>query len=154
MSGLTQLAGAPIIDESTPTVFIDDESVEFTSDRHSVADGTLVKCIGNGPISLVLDGVRRAYHSRDLLLRVHIENPTVYALADLDAIPDGPRMPDDLELIKVPGSNNPNYLLIDGKKRGIRSLDLFNKYQFDASKVQPVSAGVQDAIQTGSNLPG
>ncbi|WP_409178003.1 hypothetical protein [Brevibacillus fortis] len=102
-----------------------------------------------------MDGKKRGIVSADVYFKLFNSWDGIREYSSLSSIPDGPVIGENAQLIKFQSSATV-YLLDEENgrvvKRGITSASVFNKYNFDWSKITVLADSLKNAFPDGSLL--
>ena len=115
-------------------------------------DGTLVRQEGEPGIWLIQNGQRRPFHSRSAFYASHDPAKVInISSVELEVYPLGrPIKYADYSLIQSPGGTI--YLIVDGQKRGIASMEVFRNIGFNPMEVIRTDWSDINAIPDGPDI--
>lgn len=114
-------------------------------------NGLLVQLPGADPIYLVINGFRRWVPNPQTFINLFVPGARVVPDVNIGLIPEATPLTSGAVLAR-PAGGNPIYVISNGVKMLIPSMDVFNRYQFNMNNVQNVSPVLIDFIPTGPNV--
>jgi hypothetical protein len=122
-----------------------------TPEPRNDLNGLLLQLAGEAAVYLVINGFRRWVPNMDTHNNLFVGNAKITPF-DISQVSLGPQLSDGAVLAK--GDSDAVYLVSTGVKMLIPSMDIFNRYQFNTSKIKKVPQVVIDSIPNGPNLEG
>ncbi|MGF9909571.1 hypothetical protein [Brevibacillus porteri] len=131
------------------------QSIQAKAIDPHLLNGFRVKETNSATVYLVMDGKKRGIVSADVYFKLFNSWDGIREYSSLSSIPDGPVIGENAQLIKFQSSATV-YLLDEENgrvvKRGITSASVFNKYNFDWSKITVLADSLKNAFPDGSLL--
>ncbi|MCC8435167.1 hypothetical protein HP567_011490 [Brevibacillus sp. M2.1A] len=131
------------------------QSIQAKAIDPHLLNGFRVKETNSATVYLVMDGKKRGIVSAEVYFKLFNSWDGIREYSSLSSIPDGQVIGENAQLIKF--QNSATVYLLDEEngrvvKRGITSASVFNKYNFDWSKIIVLADSLKNAFPDGSLL--
>jgi hypothetical protein len=128
-------------------------TVGITPEPAPQLNGLLLQLPGAAPVYLVLNSFRRWVPSPVTLDRLFVPGRKIISDLGIGTVSEGPALSVNAVLAKADNSDR-IYLVTNGVKMWIPSPDIFNRYQFNSSKVVTVPSILIESIPNGPDVEG
>jgi hypothetical protein len=112
-------------------------------------EGMVARVPTNGAIYVMLDGVMRHIPNPEVLIRMYDYWQGWTSVDSIGGYPAGTPISMDAYLLKGDGGSDAVYLWVDGAKRLIVNMVVFNRFNFNAQRIQTVPQAQVDAMPEG-----
>ena len=129
-------------------------AVGAAPEPHPELNGYLLKLPNTDPIYLILDGYRCHVPDFPTFQNLFRDGAAVFQEPLLNVVAQGPALSQGALLVRSDVTKDAKvYLLSNGVKRWIPNPEIFNLYQFNASRIVSLPVIVINSIPTGPDIP-
>ena len=116
-------------------------------------NGLLLQLPGAAPVYLVLNGYRCWIPDSTTYNNLFVSGATIVQDINIGVVSEGAALSSGAVLAQASGSPTV-YLVSNGEKWGIPSMDIFTRYQFNASNIQSCAPVIINAVPNGPDIQG
>ena len=127
--------------------------VGATSQPMPQLNGLLLQLPGAAPVYLVLNGYRCWVPDPTTFNNLFVSGASIVQDINIGVVSEGPALSSGAVLASAAGSPTV-YLITDGEKWGIPSMDIFTRYQFNSSNIESCAPVIINAVPNGPNVDG